>query len=118
MKSETETKNLMVLEKADELAHKVYLETKKFPEEEFFGITLHLRKLALNVPIQIIEGVNKNERKDLKMALDRAIGKISEIKYLLRFSFKLNYLSKASYEELERLHLETDGLLWRFYNAF
>jgi four helix bundle protein len=118
MIDETVTNKLMVLEKADELAHRIYASTRTFPEEEFLGLTLQLRKIALTIPVQILEGIHQQDRKYLKRAFHQAIGRIAEIQYLLRFSFRLRYLSRSTYEELKQLHAETDNLLWRFYNAF
>lgn len=118
MKDANETKQLKMLEKADEFALRVYEETKKFPEEEFFGLALQLRMLAVKVPLFILEGMQQSERKGLKEKLNNALSKIAEVKYLLRFSYRLKYLSQPVYGDLDNLQTQIDGMLWRFYNAF
>jgi len=49
-------KKLIVWQKANELAKAVYLRTKNFPNEELYGITSQLRRAALSVPTNIVEG--------------------------------------------------------------
>ena len=49
-------KKLTVWQKADELAYQTYLATRTFPREEVFGITVQLRRSALSVPTNIVEG--------------------------------------------------------------
>jgi len=39
-------KKLLVWQKADELAYQIYIETKKFPKNELYGITSQLRRAA------------------------------------------------------------------------
>lgn len=43
-------------QKMDEYAHGVYTITKKFPREEIYGITSQLRRSALSVILNYIEG--------------------------------------------------------------
>ncbi len=118
MEQENHTNQLMILEKADALAHEVYLKTKTSPEDEFFGISLELRKLALKVPLHILQGMNKKDRKEFKTELKCALEKSAEIKYLIGFCFRLNYLSRSTYRELEKVHAETESLIGRFYDIF
>jgi four helix bundle protein len=47
---------LEVWRQADEMAYQVYLKTRDFPKEEMYGITSHLRRAALSVPTNIVEG--------------------------------------------------------------
>ena len=59
-------KKLLVWQKADELAYQIYLETKLFPKEETYGIIFQLRRAALSVPINIVEGSSRQGKKELK----------------------------------------------------
>lgn len=45
-------RNLITWRKADELAYRIYQETKKFPKDELYGITSQLRRAA--IPCQLI----------------------------------------------------------------
>jgi four helix bundle protein len=54
--SEDRWKNLEIWKLADSLAYDIYIETRKFPKEEVFGLTSQLRRAALSVPTNVVEG--------------------------------------------------------------
>jgi len=60
-----EYKDLIVFQKADELAFMVYSLTADFPKSEVFGITSQLRRAALSVPTNIVEGYARKSKKEL-----------------------------------------------------
>ena len=49
---------------ADDLAVRMYNDTKKFPREETFGITRQIRDAASSVPANIAEGSARESRKE------------------------------------------------------
>jgi len=108
-------KDLKVWQKADQLAFEVYKGTKKFPKDEIYGITSQLRRAALSVPTNIVEGYARQGDKELARFVNIAIGSLAETEYLLEFSRKLGYLSENDYRELEELRNEVGRLLWSFY---
>lgn len=110
-------KKLRVWEKADQLAYQVYLETKAFPKEELYGITSQLRRAALSIPTNIVEGTGRQSKNELKQFAIIALGSLAEVEYLLEFCLRLAYLSQESYERLECLRKEVGGLLWNFYKS-
>ena len=110
-------KKLVVWEKADEFAYQVYLETKKFPKEELYGITSQLRRAALSIPANIVEGTGRQGKKELKQFANIALGSLSEAEYLLEFCFRLNYISSDDYNRLEGLRSEVGALLWKFHKS-
>ena len=73
----------------------VYQATKTFPHEETYGVTSQLRRAALSVPINIVEGVD----------------------YLLGFCLRLGYLTEDVHKELAAKRAAVGGLLWRFYHS-
>jgi len=110
-------KRLVVWRKADEFAFEVYIATKDFPKEEIYGITSQLRRAALSVPTNIVEGYGRRGKKELKQFVNIALGSLAEAKYLLDFSSRLKYLSTAQYRRLEDLAEEVGKVLWRFYKS-
>jgi four helix bundle protein len=108
-------KKLLVWRKADELAKQVYAETKGFPKEEMYGATSQLRRAALSIPINIVEGTGRQGVKELKHFANIALGSNCEVEYLLEFCFNLGYFSKEAYLKLENSRNQMGGLLWRFY---
>ncbi|HLF17509.1 MAG TPA: four helix bundle protein [Candidatus Omnitrophota bacterium] len=111
-------KRLLAWQKADELAKLVYLETKKFPGEELYGIVSQLRRAALSVPTNIVEGSGRNSKKELKRFLSISLGSLAEVEYLIDFSFGLGFLNKDNHFKLQDLRRHVGGLLWKFYLSF
>jgi four helix bundle protein len=111
-------KKLIVWQKADELAYQVYLETKKFPRDELYGITSQLRRAAFSIPTNIVEGSGRQNRNEIRQFINIALGSLSEVEYLLEFCLRLNYFPEDAYYRLESIRKEIGGLLWNFYRSF
>jgi len=111
-------KKLIVWQKADELAYLVYLETKSFPKEEAYGLTSQLRRAAISIPTNIVEGNGRQGKKEKKQFINIALGSLAETEYLLEFCFRLKYFSEESYNKLENIRKEVGALLWNFYKSF
>lgn len=74
----------------------VYVATKKFPQEEMYGLTSQLRRASVSVPTNIAEGAAKNSRKDFVKYLYISLGSLAEIETLLYIAESLDYC-KTSY---------------------
>jgi four helix bundle protein len=111
-------RKLIVWQKADELAYQIYLVSKEFPREEVYGITSQLRRAALSIPTNIVEGCGRHGKKEQKQFFNFALGSQAEVEYLLSFCLRLSYLKKESFEMLEGLRREVGALLWGFYQSF
>lgn len=110
-------KKLIVWQKADELAYRVYIATRGFPKEEIYGIKSQLRRAALSVPTNIVEGYGRQNRGELRQFTNIALGSLAETEYLIDFSSRLNYLTKNKHENLQNLRDEIGRLLWKFYKS-
>ena len=108
-------KNLLVWQKAHELAYQVYLITKGFPKDETYGLTSQLRRAVLSVPANIVEGYSRKGDKELARFLNIALGSLAETEYLLFFAKELSYLSDKQYQHIEALRNEAGKLLYNFY---
>lgn len=110
-------KKLIVWQKADDLAYKIYIAAKSFPEDELYGITSQLRRAALSVPTNLVEGSGRQGKNELRQFANIALGSLAEATYLLDFSLKLGYLKQKDYGVLQNLREEVGRLLWRFYKS-
>lgn len=108
-------KNLIAWQKANLLAELVYEITLSFPKHEVFGLTSQLRRACLSVPLNIVEGYARNNRKEFHRFLGIALGSLAETEYLIEFTFKQKYLSPISYQKLSELKEETGRILWKLY---
>ncbi len=114
---EARYKNLIVWQKADDLAFEVYSATKSFPKDEIYGITSQLRRAVLSVPTNIVEGSGRQSKKELKQFVNVALGSLAEVEYLLDFSLRFGYLTAEIHKILQDARHETGNLLWRFYKS-
>ena len=108
-------KSLEVWQLADELAKHVYRATKNFPKEEVYGLTSQLRRAALSVPTNIVEGYSRRGDRELARFIDIALGSLAEVKYLLHFSNGFGYLNVGEFNPLAEGANNLGGKLWKFY---
>ncbi len=108
--------DLIVFQKADELAFRIYGITDSFPRSETLGLTSQLRRAALSVPTNIVEGYARKSKKELHQFVNIALGSLAETEYLLNFSKRRDYL-KMDISEVEALLAEVGRLLWSFYRS-
>ena len=109
-------KSLIVWQKADKLAFAIYRITEDFPKAELFGMISQLRRAALSVPTNIVEGYNRHGSRELNRFMEISLGSLAEVEYLLDFSKRLGYV-KAGTVEIDGLIVETGKLLWAFKAA-
>ncbi len=109
-------KELIVFQKADELAFKIYKASESFPKSEMFGLTSQIRRAALSIPTNIVEGYARKSKKELSQFINISLGSLAETEYLLNFSKRLGYF-KADTTELEDILAEVGKLLWGFYRS-
>lgn len=98
--------------KMDKYVHLIYSFTKNFPREELYGVTTQLRRAALSVVLNYIEGYARFRNKIHKNFLEISYGSLKESKYLLEFSLIEKYLSKADYELAMNLAEDIGAMLW------
>ncbi len=102
---------LVVWQKSHELVLKVYLVSQKFPPDEQFGLTSQIRRAAISIPSNIVEGKARGSQKDFKRFLLMARGSLEELKYQLLLAKELNYISNEIYCETVDLAMEVGRLL-------
>ena len=86
---------------ADKFVIDIYQVTKNFPSEEKFGIVSQIRRAAISVPANIVEGANRRTKKDYLHFLYIAKGSLAETDYFLHLSKKLGYIAADSYKNLK-----------------
>src|SRR5476649_155700 len=90
-------------QKADNYAYLAYAATKGFPREEIYGITSQLRRSALSVVLNYIEGYARIGDAQYRNFLRIAYGSLKESQYLIEFSYREKYLSEEEYNKLINL---------------
>ncbi|OGL99635.1 hypothetical protein A2318_01505 [Candidatus Uhrbacteria bacterium RIFOXYB2_FULL_45_11] len=104
---------LLAWKEANAFAIEVYRKTILFPKHEVYGLTSQLRRAALSISTNIVEGQAKLSPKDFVRYLNIAEGSSKESAHLLEFSFSIGYLDQESYQILEDMRSKADYLLKR-----
>lgn len=98
--------------KMDEYVHLIYKLTKKFPKEELYGVTSQIRRAALSIILNYIEGYARKKKAVQLNFFETSYGSLKESKYLLYFSLIENLLSKEDYKYAITLTEEIGAMLW------
>ena len=88
-------KDLIVWQKAMELAAETYLIVKKLPKEELFALSDQIRRAAISIPSNIAEGQGRNSTKEFIHFLAIAKGSKAELETQLLLCVKVNYLNSS-----------------------
>ncbi len=102
---------LRAFELADSLALKIYQLTGNFPKEERYGLTSQLRRAAISVPSNIVEGCARHSESDFIRFLDIAYGSSRELQYQISLAYRLGFLEDDSYRGITGLCEETAKVL-------
>jgi four helix bundle protein len=104
-------RKLEVFHLADDLALLVYRATRGFPREEVFGLTAQMRRSAVSVPANIVEGCARQGERDYVRFLDISFGSVREIGYFIDLAARLNYITNDIAEELRTAQGRTAAAL-------
>jgi four helix bundle protein len=104
-------RKLRAFELADSLVLAIYAATKAFPKEEQFGLTSQLRRGALSIASNIVEGCARSSQADYLRFLDLALGSAREVEYQLTVARRLGYLSDGVATDLGHQADETTRVL-------
>ena len=102
---------LRAFELADQLALAIYKETRSFPREEMFGLTSQLRRAAVSIASNIVEGSARFSEAEYLHFLNTAYGSAREVEYQVGLAFRLGYLSEPPHRSLSALTVETSKVL-------
>jgi len=102
---------LRAFEIADEVAILIYQITAKFPKDELYGLTSQMRRAAVSLPSNIVEGCARDTQADYQRFLTIAFGSLRELHYQLSLSKGLDLLSDQDYSIIAPKIVEAEKVL-------
>ena len=83
--------DLIVWQKAHQLALSIYRYSNNFPKTEVYGLTLQMRRAGVSVAANIAEGFKKRTKADKCRFMNIAQSSLEECRYYLILSKDLGY---------------------------
>ena len=89
-------KELLVWQKAVDLAVDIYKVTRTFPGEEKFGLVSQINKCGISIPSNIAEGAGRNTDGEFNHFLGISTGSSFELETQLIIAQRLGYIEKET----------------------
>ncbi len=100
---------LEVWQKAIDFGDLVYLETRRFPSDERFGLTNQLRRAATSVSSNIAEGSSRSSKNEFARFTEIAAGSLFEVVSQSFIARRQQFLNEASFRIIYPAAEETES---------
>jgi four helix bundle protein len=102
---------------ADQLVPVVYAETVAFPPQERYGLQGQLRRAAVSIPTNIVEGCARRSLADYIRFLEIALSSACEADYLIELCGRLHLMTEGQEQRCRNLSGPTVRTLQKLINA-
>jgi|SRR3989338_1146888 len=109
-------KDLIVWQKARDLAVEIYRLTEKFPKSELYGLTSQMRRAVISISSNIAESYHRFHRKEKQQFLAIAFGSGSELESQIEVA-KILFPS-LNYNRSQEVLVEVMKILNKFLTEF
>ncbi len=110
-------KELLVWQKAMDLAVFAYKLTGFFPKEEKFGLISQIQRCAVSIPSNIAEGSGRVSTKEFQHFISIALGSSFELETQVILAFRFNYISNEQMAEFDLLVTPVQKMAFGLYNS-
>lgn len=102
---------LRAFELADEVAVVIYRITTEFPKVEIYGLASQMRRAAVSVPSNIVEGCARESQSEYLRFLEIAFGSLRELHYQFGLAIRLGYVKESVMHECELKLIEAEKVI-------
>jgi four helix bundle protein len=99
-------RKLRVFAQADALVIELYAETATFPTDERYGLCAQVRRSAVSIAANIVEGSARRTTREYLHFINMATGSAAETLYLLDVCHRLNLIRTEGFLRLELKFVE------------
>ena len=103
--------DLEVYKKAHSFALALYKATARFPSEERYGLCSQIRRAAVSINANLMEGSHRATRREYHHFASISRGSTGELKYLILVSRDLDYIDEVSYLTLSSIAEDISRML-------
>jgi four helix bundle protein len=89
----------------------IYRATRGFPKEEIYGLTSQMRRAAVSVPSNIVEGCARESQAEYLRFLEIAFSSARELHYQFGLASRLGYANELDVPECDSKMVETEKVL-------
>ena len=91
---------LDVWQEAINFADTIYAVTRKFPDEERFGLTNQMRRAAVSISSNLAEGTSRSSRADFARFVEIATGSLFEVISQATISRRQGFMADKDFRQL------------------
>ncbi len=105
-------KDIIAWQRSHELTLLIYKLTENFPKTEIFNLVSQMRRCAVSIPSNVVEGFKRKHINDSLRFYNIAQGSLEELRYQLLLSKDLKYISDQDFKKAEILADEVAKLIY------
>jgi len=102
---------LDVWQKAIDFADLIYVQTRIFPSEERFGLTIQMRRAAVSISSNVAEGCSRISKTDFARFLEIATGSVFEVTSQAFIARRQDFLEEAAFQKIYQAAEEQSRML-------
>jgi four helix bundle protein len=110
-------RDLIVWQKAMELAEEVYRLSYTLPKHEMYGLASQIQRAAVSIPSNIAEGHARKHKKEFVHHLSFAKGSLAELETQIILAVRLGHFEKSSVVRFWSLSQEVGKMLTPMINS-
>ncbi len=104
--------DLVVWQKAMDLAEEIFKITNRFPDSQRYVLTAQMQRCALSVPSNIAEGRSRHSENDFIYHLNIARGSLAEVETQVILSHRLTFMDDITKQKILLLIAEIRKMLF------
>ena len=93
------TTQIQIWKEAMSLVEEIYKMTRKFPDDERYGVISQIQRAAVSVPVNIAEGRGRHHTKEQIQFFYTSRGSLYEVVTLLKLSLSLKFINQKQHDE-------------------
>ncbi len=109
-------KNIEIYNLSYDFVLEIYKITNGFPEIENGNLISQMRRAAVSIPVNIVEGTTRHSEKVFLSFLTYSYGSAKELDVLLSLSKDLGYINQKQYDKIFNKLDELMAKLFKFMN--